>query len=111
MKAFLLTAAMALGLAASASIAAQVNGLQPVNGVRPVHGVPVGIPVHGIPVHHCWPTRWNHWCHRGPIGIIIGRHPIGRVVGHPIGAPVHTIPNHGFPNGIAPERQAPQQQR
>jgi hypothetical protein len=110
MKAFLLTAAMALGLAASATIAAPVQGMAPIHGV-PVHGVPVhGVPVHGIPVHgipspgrHCWPTRWNNWCHRHPIGIIIGRHPIGRVVGHPIG--VTTVPNHGFPNGIQPEQR------
>jgi hypothetical protein len=91
MKALLLTAAMSIGLAAGSAIAA----------VPPGHGG-----IHGIPVHHCWPTRWNHWCHRGPIGIIGHRGPPGLVIRHPIGAPVHTVPNHGFPNGIAPEQRA-----
>jgi hypothetical protein len=82
MKYLFLAAAMALGLAA---------------------GAPASARIHGIIIHRCHPTRYNRWCHRHPIGIIIG-HPIGRVVGHgPVG--VKTIPNHGFPNGIQPEQR------
>ena len=78
MKPLLLIAAMCIGLAGGSALAA----------VPPGHGG-----VHGIPIHRCHPTRSNHWCHRGPIGII-GRHPIGRVVGHPVG--LHTNPQHGY---------------
>jgi hypothetical protein len=98
MKTFLLAAAMALGLAAVTADA------------RPII---TGIPA---PHHHCWPTRWNHWCHRYPIGRVVG-HPIGigppgvhgLVIGHPVGVVAHpggtTVPNHGFPNGIQPEQR------
>ena len=88
MKQLLLTAALAVSLAGGAAVA-RVNGV-PVHGVHGIHGI----------IHRCHPTRWNHWCHRHPIGI----GPIGRVVGHgPVG--VKTTPNHGFPNGIQPEQR------
>ena len=77
MKSLLLTAAMAVSLAGGAVIAA---------------------PIHGIPPRgqHCWPTRFNHFCHHRTLGLVV-RHPVH----------VKTIPQQGFTHGIQPERAEP----
>jgi hypothetical protein len=101
MKQLLLTAAMALGLAATTANA-DVHGV-PVHGVHGIHGI-----IRGIPIRHCWPHHYGRWCHHGPIGRVVG-HPIGigppgvhgLIIRHPVGV----APNHGFPNGVPPEQR------
>jgi hypothetical protein len=92
------------------AMAASVAAMQFPASAAQVTGIPAPHGVHGIIIHHCrWHGRYYRRCpHHGPIGIIIGRKPIGRqpigVVGqHPIGVPPARGAG-GLVNGIPAEQ-------
>jgi len=103
MKKLWLAAAMAVSVVAlQLPASAAVNGIP----VQPPHGI------HGIIIRHCrWHGHYYRRCpHHGPIGIIVGRRPIGRPVGvRPIGVrPIGVTPvrpGGGLVNGITPEQR------
>jgi hypothetical protein len=75
-----------------------------------VHGIPAPHGVHGIIIRPCrWHGRYYRRCPHRPIGIVVGRRPIGVVGTRPIGVvtrptgvethgvPVDGVQTHGIP--------------
>jgi hypothetical protein len=92
------------------AMAASVAAMQLPASAAPVNGIPAPHGVRGIIIHHCrWHGRYYRRCPpHGPIGIVVGRRPIGVVGQRPIGAhPIGVPPGRGpggLVNGIPAEQ-------
>ena len=94
----------------TAAMVASVAAMQLPAAAAPVTGIPAPHGVHGIVYHPCrWHHRYYRRCPHQPLGIVVGRKPVGvvgrkpiGVVTHPIGIETHGVPvdgvqTHGIP--------------